>query len=98
MSLASQLMNISSELARTSSLKKKGDAEGAERSFSRALELADLSVVASATASRRRELARLRESIAAAATEDSDLDVTLDDVQQELEPFSGVLARERGVE
>ena len=96
-SFATQLINISSEIARAQSFERKHDEEHRRVSIAGALELLDFSINGSTAPSRRRELARLREMLLGIFLHDKSVPMTLRDVQGELEPFAFVCARERGV-
>jgi hypothetical protein len=96
-SLAAQLMNISSEIARAESFEKKQDFPHRDRALLRAHELIQFSVAGASTPSRQRELSRLKEMFLGASFDSMHSPLTLADIQKELEPFAGVLARERGV-
>ena len=97
-SFASQIMNISSELSRAVSFKKKHDVEHMNASLWRALELTDLSLMVSATTGRRREMARFREALSGIIVgADSETGLSLSDLQAGIEPFALICARERGV-
>lgn len=96
-SLATQLMNISSELSRAISFERRKDSEREAASLERVRELVDLSVAVGVTPGQRREFARLREVTNAIIAGDADFAVTLADIQAELEPFALICAKERGV-
>lgn len=63
-SLAGQMANIGSEVARLVNLKELGKKEAMEKSLVRALELIDLTLADARWRSRLREVARLREVLA----------------------------------
>lgn len=96
-SLATQLINISSELSRAISFERRKDVEREATSLERVRELLDLSVAVGNTPGRRRELARLREVMNAIIVGDADFAITLADIQAELEPFALICAKERSV-
>jgi hypothetical protein len=63
LTLAEQMGNIGSEVGRTMSWREKGNEEYAEKAFARSLELIDLTLADERwRGSRRREIARARES------------------------------------
>lgn len=96
-SLAAQLMNIDTEPARAQSMRQTGDEHLAQQSFARAIELVNLTVTVQHNQYRRRELTRLRELITGVADNRQQYHVTLGDIRKPLEPFSVMVARERGV-
>lgn len=63
LSLTEQLANVGSEVERTMSWKKKGNAEYSRMAFERALELLDLSLGDQKNFARLREIARVREGL-----------------------------------
>jgi hypothetical protein len=64
MTLAEQLGNIGSEVGRAGSWRVRGNTEQSERALTRALELLDLTLADSRwNSARKRELARVRESL-----------------------------------
>lgn len=97
LSLAMQLVNIDTELARAQSMRAKGDEGHAQKSFARALDLADLTVAVQPQPHRRRELARLREILTDVVSGSNTYQVKLEDIRQLLAPFMILVARERGV-
>lgn len=96
-SLATQLMNISSEIARAESFEKKRDFSHRDSALERAHELIELSVAGASTRPMRRELSRLKEMFLGASFDREHAPMTLADIQAELEPFASICARERGV-
>lgn len=96
-SLATQMMNISSEIARAESFEKKQDFPHRDRALDRAHELIQLSVAGASTRPRRRELSRLKEMFLGASFDPTHSPMTLADIQAELEPFALICAKERGV-
>lgn len=96
-SLAMQLMNIDSELARAESLQAKQDPEHARTCLFRALELANLSAFGSARATQKKEMRRLYELIADLSQDTREYSSSVEQLRQSLQPFASILARERGV-
>lgn len=94
-SLAAQLTNIESELARAESLQAKQDPEHARACLFRALDLAQLSAFGSAPAPRRKELRRLYELVADLTQDTREYQNSISQVRQLLQPFASILARER---
>ena len=97
LSLATQLMNISSEISRAESFEKKQDFPHRDSALKRAHELIQLSVAGASTPPRQRELSRLKEMFLGASFDPKNAFLTLADIQAELEPFASICARERGV-
>jgi hypothetical protein len=97
-SLAAQCMHIASELTRAESFSRRGDVGRREHALARARELAELSFAASETGGRRRAFRQMSQILQVLLSgEKSGIDVTVADLEQELEPFAVILARERGV-
>lgn len=96
-SLATQIMNISSELSRAMSFERRKDVQHKTAALERMRELIDLSVAVGGAGGRRREFARLREVLNGIIMGDTDFVVTTADIQAELEPFAFMCAKERGV-
>lgn len=96
-SLATQLMNIESELARAESLQAKNDTPHAQGCLFRALELASFSAFGGAPARQRKELRRLYEVIADLSQNTTEYGVSLGQLRQLLQPFAAVVAQERKV-
>jgi len=90
--LAWQLGNIGSEILRAINREKSGDAAGRQNALERALELIDFSLSDKSHRGRLREIARLRELVAANFVNDNYYRIGLDDLQNYLLPYA-VLAR-----
>lgn len=97
LSLATQLMNIDSELARAESLEQKRDIEHARGCLFRALELANLSAFWDARKEQRKEMRRLYELIADLTQDRREYTETLGHLRQVLQPFVIRVAKERGL-
>jgi len=63
LSFCEQMANVGSEVSRALNWKKKGNQEYCQKAFHRSLELLSLTVNSINTASRYKELARLREAL-----------------------------------
>lgn len=96
-SLAVQLTNIESELARAESLQAKQDTEHARACLFRALELVNLSAFGQAPAGQRKEMRRLYELVADLSQETQEYNESLAGLRKVLQSFSFILAKERGV-
>ncbi|OGX08398.1 MAG: hypothetical protein A2Z88_02190 [Omnitrophica WOR_2 bacterium GWA2_47_8] len=78
LSFAQQMGNIGSEIARARHWEKQNDAVSRDKALERALELLDLSLASTKTMPQLKEVARLREVVAAwyARQKDYDIDKT----------------------
>lgn len=90
--LAWQLGNISSEIMRAINRGKIGDVSGRQNALERALELIDFSLSDKSHRQRLKEIARLREVVAANFANDDYYQISLLDLQKYLLPFA-ILAR-----
>lgn len=88
LSLAGQLANVGSEVARAIRWQNVGDREQKEKSAERALELLDLSIDAASRASQRWELLRLREVLCDALYDHNAYDTNPDHIENYFLPFA----------
>lgn len=93
LSLAMQLVNIDSELARAQALLRKQDPAHADNCFRRALELIDASLAVQTSLPTLRELARLRDVVALNMIDQDDMALAV--VRHLLQPFTYRVALER---
>lgn len=88
LSLAEQLANIGSEVARLEKLKKAGEREAMENSLSRTLSLLDLTLADTRWQGRRKEIARLREILCDFVFDKGLFDISAETLQGYFLPFA----------